>query len=317
MTELSPEFSIVIPICNEEENIPLLYEYLVQVMEGICAGAENAESCFEIILVDDGSTDASWQQIRELNTKDNRVKGLSFSRNFGHHVALTAGLDYAQGGAIILMDGDLQDPPEEIPRLLNKFREGFDLVYGIRRERNDPFMKRVSSQLFWWILRKFSGVDIPKGQTMLRILSRRLADALKNMREQARFMHGMMAWTGFNTTSVEVQHNPRLRGTSKYDIPGMFRLAFHAVTSFSTVPLKLATYMGLFSSLISLIVGLYFVYKKIFLGIPVIGFASVIVAIFFVGGVQLLVLGIFGEYIGRTYQEVQKRPLYIIRETRL
>ncbi|MDQ7787196.1 MAG: glycosyltransferase family 2 protein [Thermodesulfovibrionales bacterium] len=315
MTNPSPEFSIVIPICNEEENIPLLYKQLVQVMEGICAGARNAEYCFEIILVDDGSTDGSWELIRDLNAKDHRVKGISFSRNFGHHVALTAGLDYAQGRAIILMDGDLQDPPEEIPKLLSEFRKGFDLVYGIRGERNDPVMKKVSSHLFWWILRKFSGVDIPGGQTMLRILSRRLADALKGMREQARFIHGMMAWTGFNTTTVAVQHNPRKRGISKYDIPRMFKLAFHAVSSFSTVPLRLATYMGLFSSLVSLIIGLFFVSKKIFLGIPVIGFASVIVAIFFVGGIQLLVLGMFGEYIGRTYQEVQKRPLYIIRES--
>jgi len=311
----SPEFSIVIPICNEEDNIPQLYATLVQVMEGICAGSEHTEGCFEIILVDDGSTDRSWQEIRTLNTKDQRVRGLSFSRNFGHHVALTAGLDHARGRAVILMDGDLQDPPEEIPRLLRKFREGFDLVYGIRKERNDPLLKRVSSHLFWWILRKFSGVDIPRRQTMLRILSRRLVDVLRDMREQARFIHGMMAWTGFKTVTVEVKHNPRVRGTSKYDIPRMFRLAFHAVTSFSTVPLKLATYMGLFTSVVSFIIGIYFIYKKLFLGIPIIGYASVIVAVFFVGGIQLLVLGMLGEYLGRTYQEVQKRPLYIIRES--
>jgi glycosyltransferase involved in cell wall biosynthesis len=313
----SPSFSVVIPICNEEENIPLLYEQLSGVMERECQGENGSKESFEIILIDDGSKDGSWQKIKELNAKDSRVKGISFSRNFGHHVALTAGLDHARGMAVVLMDGDLQDPPDEIPRLLNEFREGYDLVYGIRQERNDPFLKKISSNLFWWILRRFSGVDIPKGQTMLRVLSRRLVDALKDMREQARFIHGMMAWTGFSSTTVTVKHNPRQKGKSKYDIARMFRLAFHAVTSFSTVPLRLAIYMGLFSSLVSFFVGLFFLYKKVFLGIPVLGFAAIIVSIFFVGGIQLLIFGIFGEYLGRTYQEVQRRPLYLVRESLL
>ena len=155
---------------------------------------------------------------------------------------------------------------------------------------------------------------MPQGQTMLRIMSRRLVDALNEMREQARFIHGMMAWTGFQTATLEVRHSPRMKGKSKYNIPRMFRLAFHAVTSFSAVPLKFATYMGLISSFFSFLAGLYFVYKKIFYGIPVTGYASIIVAVFFVGGIQMLVLGIIGEYIGRTYQEVQKRPLYILKE---
>ena len=213
------------------------------------------------------------------------------------------------------MDGDLQDPPEEIPRLLEKFREGYDLVYGIRQQRNDPLLKKMTSAVFWWILRRFSGVDMPQGQTMLRIMSRRLVDALNEMRENARFIHGMMAWTGFKAATLEVRHSPRMRGKSKYSIPKMFRLAFHAVTAFSTVPLRLATYMGLISSCLSFLAGLHFLYKKIFYGIPVTGYASIIVAIFFVGGIQMLVLGIIGEYIGRTYQEVRRRPLYILKET--
>jgi polyisoprenyl-phosphate glycosyltransferase len=315
MRAQSIEFSVVIPIYNEEDNIPELCSRLKTVMQMLCTTMKLPEDCYEIIMVDDGSRDSSWRLIREIHAKDSRVKGISFSRNFGHHIAITAGLDQAKGRAIVLMDGDLQDPPEEILSLYNKFQEGYDLVYGIRQQRKDPFLKKATSYLFWWILRRFSGVDIPQGQTMLRILSRRLVDVLKEMKEHARFIHGMMAWAGLNVTTLEVKHNPRTRGKSKYNIPKMFRLAFHAVTSFSTIPLRLAIYMGFASSLISFFVGMYFLYKKIFYGIPVMGYASIVVSIFFVGGIQLLVLGIFGEYLGRTYQEVQRRPLYIFKET--
>ena len=310
-----PEFSIVIPIYNEGENIPELYERLTVVMEKLCSKEGYSQDSYEIIMVDDGSRDTSWQNIKELHEIDRKVKGISFSRNFGHHIALTAGLDYARGSVVIMMDGDLQDPPEEILNMFAKFKEGYDLVYGIRQQRHDPLLKRISSYVFWWILRRFSGVDIPQGQTMLRILSRRLVDVLREMREHSRFIHGMMAWAGFKTATLEVKHNPRIKGKSKYSIPKMLVLALHAVTSFSTVPLRLATYIGLASSFISFIIGMYFIYKRIFYGIPVLGYASIIVSIFFVGGIQLLVLGIFGEYLGRTYKEVQKRPLYIVRES--
>ncbi|MGB9715884.1 MAG: glycosyltransferase family 2 protein [Thermodesulfovibrionales bacterium] len=301
-----PDFTVIVPIKNEEENIPELYSRLTTQMEKL--------GTHEIIMVDDGSTDRSWQIIKELNARDSRIKGISFSRNFGHHIALTAGLDYAKGDTIIFIDGDLQDPPEEIPKLYAKFKEGYDLVYGIRTKRQDNIFKKIPSYLFWWILRKFSDVNMPQGQTMLRIMSRRIADVIREMREHARFIHGMMAWAGYTASTVEIKHNPRLKGKTKYNLPGMFKLAFHAVTSFSTVPLRLATYLGFISSFISLVVGIYFIYLKIFYGIPVLGYASIIVSIFFVGGIQLLVLGIFGEYLGRTYQEVQKRPLYIIKE---
>lgn len=311
---MSIEFSIVIPIYNEEENIPELYRRLTSVMEKLYADYSLTANNYETILVDDGSTDSSWKIIKELHEKDSRVKGISFSRNFGHHIAITAGLDTVKGKVVILIDGDLQDPPEEIPKLFKKFQEGYDLVYGIRQHREDPLFKRLSSYLFWWILRKFSGVDIPQGQTMLRILSRRLVDVIKEMREHSRFIHGMMAWTGFNVTTLMVEHSPRVKGKSKYNIPRMFKLAFHAVTSFSTVPLRLAIYIGLASSFVSFFVSLYFFYRKIIYNIPVLGYASIIVSIFFIGGIQLLMLGIFGEYLGRTYQEVQRRPLYILKE---
>lgn len=309
--------SIVIPIYNEEENIPELHARLTPILEKLCSDSGEPRDSYEIIMVDDGSRDHSWELVRELHGRDARVKGMTFARNFGHHIALTAGIDHAQGDAVILMDGDLQDPPEEIPRLYEQFCSGYDLVYGIRQERQDSAFKKLVSHLFWWILRRFSGVAIPENQTMLRIMSRRLVDALKQMRERARFVHGMMAWVGFNVTAITVKHAARTKGKSKYNIPRMFALAFHAITSFSTVPLRLATYAGLLCACISMFIGFYFIYQKIFHDIPVLGYASIIVSIFFVGGVQLLMLGLFGEYLGRTYQEVQSRPLYIMKESLL
>ncbi|MEW6417915.1 MAG: glycosyltransferase family 2 protein [Nitrospirota bacterium] len=304
--KISIDFSVVIPVFNEEENISELYRRLTVQMERL--------GTYEIIMVDDGSTDRSWELIRELHEEDPRLKGLSFSRNFGHHIAITAGIDHAKGDAVILMDGDLQDPPEEVSRLVEKFREGYDIVYGIRKTRHDPLFKRLTSALFWFILRRFSGVTMPAGQTMLRVLSRRVVDIMRQMREYARFIHGMMAWTGFKVTTAEVSHSHRMKGKSKYNVAKLFRLAFNAITSFSTIPLRLAVYIGIISSFLSLIAGIYFVYRKIIYGIPVLGYASIIVSVFFVGGIQLMVLGIFGEYLGRVYQEVQKRPIYILKD---
>ena len=302
----TPDFSAIIPVCNEEENLAHLYARLSSVMERL--------GTYEIILVDDGSRDNSWPIIKELHEKDKRVKGVSFSRNFGHHIAITAGLDHANGQTIILMDGDLQDQPEEIPKLWEKLREGYDLVYGIRKVKKDSLPKRLNSFLFWWFLNKLSGIDIPRNQTLLRIFDRKILNVLKDMRERARFVHGMIAWTGFRTAVLEVEHAPRERGVSKYNMVKLFRLAFNAVTSFSVVPLRLATYLGLLSAGVGLCYAFYFLYKKIFLGIPVLGYASIIVAVLFVGGVQLLILGIIGEYLGRVYQEVQARPIYILKD---
>lgn len=300
------EFTIIIPVYNEEENVFELHRRLGTVMGRL--------GTYEIIFVDDGSSDKSWQIIKDLHEKDSRVKGLSFSRNFGHHIAITAGLDYAKGETIILMDGDLQDPPEEIPKLLKKFNEGYELVYGIRKEKKDSILKRFASFVFWWFINSFSGISIPRNQTLLRIFHRKILEVLNSMRERSRFIHGMIAWTGFKTAMLEVEHAPRERGKSKYNVIKLFRLAFNAITSFSTLPLRAATYLGLLSAGVGMFYGFYFIYKKIFLGIPVLGYASIIVAVLFVGGIQLLILGIIGEYLGRVYQEVQARPIYILRE---
>ena len=243
--ESRPEISIVVPVYNEEESLQDLYARLVEVLHPL-------GKTFEIVFADDGSRDRSFEIIRELRQNDPRVRGVRFSRNFGHHIALTAGLDMACGQVIVLMDADLQDPPSEIPKLLAKHGEGYQLVYGIRRQRHDPWLKKATSALFWWILQRFSDVPIPAGQTMLRVLDRQLVDQMNSMRERARFVHGLMAWVGFDSTSVEVEHAPRTKGQSKYNVPRMFKLAFHAVTSFSIVPLRLATYSGLAAGIMSI-----------------------------------------------------------------
>jgi dolichol-phosphate mannosyltransferase len=268
---------------------------------------------YEIIMVDDGSTDSSWQLIKEFHENDSRVKGISFSRNFGHHIAITAGLDYARGKAVILMDGDLQDPPEEIPKLYEKFKEGYDIVYAIREKRADPIFKKITSRLFLSMLRKISNVDVNLQSGIFRIISKRCAENMKSLREKSRFIIGLMSWIGFSQAGVEIERHKRYAGRSTYTLFKLFKLAWHGVTSFSYIPLQLATYFGFGVAAISFLLGIYILYRKLFLGIPLLGYASIIVSLFFLGGVILFILGIIGEYIGRIYTEAQNRPLYVIK----
>jgi len=308
------EISVVIPVHNEQENIPELFERLISVLEKLCEQEGFSKNSFEIIMVDDGSWDNSWDLIQQLHANDERLKGLKFSRNFGHHYAITAGLDFAKGNSVVLMDGDLQDKPEEIVKLYDKFKKGYDLVYGIRNNRKDSFPKRALAAMFWWSINKVADVKMPENQTMLRILRREIVDSLKEMKEYSRFIHGMMAWTGFKVTQIEVSHAARLKGTSKYNLKNQIRLALYAVTSFSILPLRLAAVLGLLASLISFTVGVYYIFKKFIFGFPVSGWASIIVSIFFMGGIQLLMLGTFGEYLGKMYKQSQQRPMYILKE---
>jgi dolichol-phosphate mannosyltransferase len=301
------DFSIVIPIYNEEDNIPELYRRLTHIMDSL--------GSYEIVMVDDGSKDRSWELIKDLNKRNPRVKGLSFSRNFGHHIAITAGLDYTKGEAVILMDGDLQDPPEEIPKLYEKFREGYEVVYAIRSDRKDPIFKKVTSLVFTRIFKKISQVDISLRSGIFRILSKRCVENLRNLRERSRFIVGLISWVGYFQTGVETQRHKRHGGKSKYSLFKLFKLAWHGVTSFSYIPLQLATYFGFSVAAISFLLGIYMLYRKIFLEIPILGYASIIISLFFLGGVILLILGVIGEYIGRIYTEVQNRPLYVIKDT--
>ena len=306
--------SVVAPVLNEAGNIAELAQTLVRVLTELCRDHGIAESSFEVILVDDGSDDASWSLIATEHERDRRVGGLRLSRRFGHHLAVTAGLDRARGDAVVVMDGDLQDPPEEIPKLYARFHEGFDLVYGIRQQRHDPLLKRINSQLFWRAMNRVSGLDMPPNQMMLRIMSRKFVDALNQMRESARFVHGMMAWAGFRVTSVEVEHRERRAGATKYNVMRQLSLALYALTSFSTTPLRIASVLGLVTSLVSFGVGVALIAAKFIYGYSVEGWASIITSMFFLSGLQMFVLGIIGEYLGKTYKEVQRRPLYFISE---
>jgi polyisoprenyl-phosphate glycosyltransferase len=300
------DLSVVIPVFNEEEVLPALYGRLVDVLEGL-------GKSFEIVFVDDGSGDGSWPVIEGLHGADQRVKGICFSRNFGHHIAITAGIDHSRGESVILMDGDLQDRPEEIPKFVDKLAEGFELVYGVRNNRQDRFFKRATSVFFWKTIRKLSGFDIPENQAMLRIMSRKFVDDFRKFPERNRFLAGLFTWVGHSQAALEVEHGARYKGESKYNLYRMLKLTFHAITSFSYFPLQAAGLVGLAISSISFGFGIWLIFRKLAFGISVAGWASTMVAILFLGGVQLAVLGLIGEYLGRVFTEVQGRPIYLIR----
>jgi len=311
MTEI--HFSIIIPVYNEQDNLAELYRRLTATMNTIQL-EEGFSSPYEIIFVDDGSTDASWVKIRELNKTDSRVKGISFSRNFGHHKAILAGLDHARGDFVVLMDGDLQDPPEEIPKLLAKIKEDYDIVYAIRETRDDSLRKKFSSRLFHRVFQTLAKVDIDPNSGIFRIINRKVANALKQCEERSRFIIGLMSWAGFSQTGVLTKREARLAGKTKYNFVKSTILALDLITSFSYSPLRLAAYLGATIALISFTIGIFMLIKKIFFGIPVYGFTTIIVSVLFIGGVQLIILGILGEYIGRIFAEVQKRPVYLLRD---
>lgn len=300
-------YSVVIPIFNEDENLGELYNRLTPVMEKL-------NNNYEVIFVDDGSTDKSLSILKELHRKDDRIKIVSFMRNFGHHIAVTAGLDYVKGDAIILMDGDLQDPPEEIPKLCSKFEEGYDIVYAIRKTREDVFIKKITSKLFYTIFRRFTKIDIPVNIGIFRIVSRGVIDNLRKCREKSRFIVALMGWFGFSHVGVETKRDERYRGKTKYSFAKQIQLAIDGILSFNYFTLRVTTYFGFIVSICSFILGITMIIKKIFFGMPVSGYASIIVSIFFLGGIQLFMIGVMSEYIGRIYLEIQNRPVYIIKE---
>ncbi len=300
-------YSVVIPILNEEEVLNKLYKRLTAVMEKL-------DGKYEIIFVDDGSTDRSFEIQKELHQKDRRVKVIRFTRNFGHHIAITAGLDCSKGKGVVLMDGDLQDPPEAIPKLCEKFRQGYDIVYAIRKIRKDPVFKKLLSKLFYKFFRPLTKVRAYPNSGIFRIMSRQAVDGLKSCREKSRFIIALMSWTGFSHIGVETERDARHWGRTKYSLFKSIRLAVDGVTSFSYFPLRIATYFGFFASLIGFIAGIYMLIKKLFFGMPVLGYASIIVSVLFIGGIQLFLLGVIGEYVGRIYTEAQDRPLYIVKE---
>lgn len=306
----SPIYSLVVPIYNEEENIEEMYRRLNNVMAQL-------QGEVELILIDDGSRDQSLTMIRKLHHHDSRVRYLSLARNFGHQIAVTAGLNFVQGQAIIVMDADLQDPPELILSMIDKWHEGYQVVYAQRISRHkETWFKRLTAYLFYRLLQRLAKVTIPVDTGDFCLMDKQVVDILNGMPERNRYIRGLRAWVGFKQTSVMFERSPRYAGKVKYTFSKSLSLAIDGIISFSTVPLRLATYLGIISATVALIMIFLVLYWRIFAPVSqLIGYSLITIAIFFLGSVQLICIGILGEYIGRIYEEVKARPLYTLKET--
>lgn len=308
MQKTNCEISIVVPLYNEEGNVAVLIQRIESAVKSI-------SSSFEIILVDDGSRDKTFITCQDLTKNNPQLKIISLSRNFGHQIALTAGIQHAVGGLIVSLDGDLQHPPELIPDLVKKAKEGFDIVNTIRVETKDAgLMKRVSSKGFYKIINRLSDTKIIEGAADFRLMTRKAADAFLLLEERDRFTRGLISWMGFNQAFVTFQADVRLSGKSKYTIRKMFRFALNGVTSFSSRPLRISFYIGLIISLLGMIYALYALIMY-FKGETIQGWASLTIVVLLMGGVQLISIGIIGEYLSRVYNEVKRRPLYMIKSS--
>lgn len=307
--EDKPVLSIIAPNFNEAQTLPELYRRMREVLDA-------TGETWELILVDDGSTDGSTDIIRDLSEKDHRVRPVIFARNFGHQIAVTAGLDYSRGQAVVIIDSDLQDPPEVISDLVAKWREGYEVVYAIRTEREgESWFKLFTASLFYRIIYRITDVDIPMDTGDFRLLDRKVVDVLNKMRERHRFLRGMSVWVGFRQIGVPYKRVARFAGETKYPLKKMFRFASDAITGFSYFPLQMATYLGFISAGLSILAIPVVIALRLFASHnPLIGQATTLIAVLFLGGVQLISLGILGEYIGRLYDEAKGRPLYVVRE---
>ena len=303
-----PTLTIIAPIYNELENIPELYPRMREVMD-------RTGEAWELILVDDGSTDGSTALIRKLAENDARVRPVIFARNFGHQIAVTAGVDYARGDAVIIIDADLQDPPEVILQLIDKWREGYEVVYAVREERQgESWFKKTTASLFYRMIYRITDVDIPLDAGDFRLMDRKVVEVMKHMREKHRFLRGMSAWVGFKQVGVSYKRQPRFAGETKYPLSKMIKLGLNAVTSFSYFPLQLATYMGFIAAGLSVLAIPIIVVLRLTTGTALFGQATTLIIVLFLGGLQLISLGVIGEYIGRIYDEAKGRPLYIVAE---
>jgi polyisoprenyl-phosphate glycosyltransferase len=302
----APELSVVVPVFNEEKNIPLIIERLTQVLS-------TCVSSHEILFVDDGSRDKTFLAIEKASAEDARIRCISFSRNFGKEVALAAGLDHIRGKAAVLIDADLQHPPEIIPSFVAKWREGYDMVYGQRTDRStDGRTYSNLAQRFYKTFERVGEMPLPEGAGDFRLISEKVILALRQMPERACFSKGLFAWVGFKQIGVPYQVAKRLHGETKWNYTKLFRFAFDGLTSFSTAPLRLATYTGLIISIMAFFYAFVTIIRTLILGINVPGFPSLIVAVMFFSGIQLIFLGVIGEYVGRIFAEVKQRPLYIV-----
>lgn len=300
--------SIVVPAYNEQEVLRAFHERLSSVLAPLTHAAE-------IIYINDGSSDDTLEVLLSLKENDARVAIVDLSRNFGKEIALTAGLDHAAGDAVVVIDADLQDPPELIPEFIHHYREGYDVVYAQRSAREgESALKKSTAYAFYRLIQRVSKVKIPEDAGDFRLLSRRALDSLKQLREQHRFMKGLFAWIGYPQKAVPYQREARAAGQTKWNYWRLWNFALEGITSFSTAPLKLATYIGLLTALASFIYAGVIIYKTLVYGEPVRGYPSLMVVILFLGGVQLFTIGIIGEYLGRTFNEAKRRPLYIVKD---
>ena len=305
---MKPTISIIAPIYNEIGNIEKLYQRISQTMDA------SGES-WELILVDDGSRDGSTEKIREYAQTDSRVRSVIFARNFGHQIAVTAGLDYSRGQAVVIIDADLQDPPELINELIAKWREGYEVVYAVRAEREgESWFKLATASLFYRVIYRITDVNIPLDTGDFRLIDRKVVDILCQMRERHRFLRGMASWVGFRQIGVSYKREARFSGSTKYPLKKMIKFASDAITGFSYFPLQVATYMGFFSAGLSILAIPVVVALRLAGSQAFFGQATTLIAVLFLGGVQLISLGILGEYIGRLYDEAKGRPLYIVSE---
>lgn len=301
-------YSIAAPVFNEIEIVAEFYRRVKKVMDEL-------GDPWELILVDDGSTDGSTEKILELAALDSHVKPVIFARNFGHQIAITAGIDHAQGKAIVILDADLQDPPEVIPDLIERWKEGYEVVYAVRAEREgESFFKKITASVFYRLIYRITDVKIPLDTGDFRLLDRQAADILREMRERHRFPRGMAAWIGFRQIGVPYKRAARFAGETKYPFKKMLRLALDAITGFSYFPLQLATYFGFFCAGVSAVAIPVVIVLRLTGYQAFLGQATTLIAVLFLGGVQLISLGIVGEYLGRIYSEVKGRPLYITRK---
>jgi polyisoprenyl-phosphate glycosyltransferase len=299
--------SIVVPCFNEEEVLPQTIPSLTQLCDSL------PQYDFEIVFVDDGSCDATFERLRDATRLDSRMRVIRFARNFGHQIAVTAGIDAAQGDAVVLIDADLQDPPEVVREMIAKWHEGYDVVYGMRMSRaGESAFKLATARGFYRVLNRLSEVEIPLDTGDFRLMSRPVVDVLKAMPERHRFVRGMVAWIGFRQIALPYVRVERAAGTSKYPLRKMLRFAIDGILSFSTKPLQLSVALGLISATLAIFGILYALALRIFTSIWVEGWTALMIAVLFIGGVQLFSLGILGEYVGRIYSEVKRRPLYVI-----
>jgi dolichol-phosphate mannosyltransferase len=305
-TGIYPEISIVLPVFNEEDNLPFLYERLNSAMQ-----AQN--TTYEIIFVDDGSYDSSLEIMRALAGKDLNVTVVELARNFGHQVAISAGLDHARGKGVIVMDADLQDPPEILPMFISKWHEGYDVVYAVRKHRKEGRFKRFAYAAFYRFLKRGANIDIPLDSGDFCIMDRKVVNLLGSMPERNRFVRGIRSWVGLRQIGLQYERQERYAGRSKYGFGRLILLALDGFISFSHIPLRMASLLGLAISLLAFLMAGFYFAKKLIAGLSPPGFPTVVVAIFFMAGVQLVTIGVIGEYIGRIFDEVKQRPLYIVR----